>query len=475
MNARPFSILIVSPDRTTLRRLSRFLDVFGYDVRQATDGANALAAAEAVHPDFLIVDDSSGEAADLKLCRSVRQLAADRYTYSLLLSKRREVNEITSALEAGFDDFLTAPIVFGELLARLRAGARFIEYERRLREQSGVDGATGLADAAALTSELSRRLQTAKGPAGWLALLEIDHFQRIALRVGQSGADELLKQAAEAVRGACEAGYLAARLAGDRIAILLPTTGQETTVAWCEETLRGLREKQYSLYEHTYGLTASCGVAELAAGDTVDATQARAQRALQLARSSGGNCVVPSSEVEEDADAWAAYAADGKLFETTTARDVMQPWPLVLAADETLEPAFALLSQTGLANAPVVDGEGNLAGMITLDQLSAARLRSPKPKSPSASSSSVRLVRHLMSTDVTKFEEATSLGALMEFFTGENASFAVIVRGEKPRGVVHCHALAALNERLTTDHFALAQPRAGTSADLLVPDLALAE
>ena len=87
----------------------------------------------------------------------------------------------------------------------------------------------------------------------------------------------------------------------------------------------------------------------------------------------------------------------------------------------------------------------------------------------------MRLVRHLMTTDVTQFEESTSLGTLMEFFTDETSSLALIVRGKRPRGVVHCHALAALNERLTSDHFAATQPRSGTSADLLVPDLALAE
>jgi diguanylate cyclase (GGDEF)-like protein len=323
---------------------------------------------------------------------------------------------------------------------------------------------------------LLRRLQAAKGPAGWLALLEIDYFQRISNRLGQAGADELLRQAAGQIRSRCETGFVAARLGGDRIAIVLPASGSETAVAWCEETLCSLAESQFTFLDQTYRLTGSCGLAELTAGDTVDATQARAQRALQLARSSGGNCVVTSSEVDEDSDAWAAYAADGKLFETTTARDVMHPWPLVLNADETLEQGFALLSQTGLASAPVVDGEGNLAGIVTLDQLGAARLRSPKPKTTSnVNSSSVRLVRHLMSTDLTRFEESTPLGTLMEFFTGENSSFAVIVRSKKPRGVVHCHALAALNERLTADHFAATQPRTGTSADLLVADLALAE
>jgi len=191
MTPRPFTILIVSPDRLSLRRLSKFLDVFGYDVRQATDGDKALAAAEAARPDFLIVDGSSGQPADLQLCRAIRRVWPQGYTYALLLSE----------LEGGFDDFLSAPIVFGELLARLRAGARFLEYERRLAEQSGLDCLTGLADKAALTTELHRRSQGAKGTIAWLAVFDLDYFQRIADRLGRAGAQELLRQVAQHVRG----------------------------------------------------------------------------------------------------------------------------------------------------------------------------------------------------------------------------------------------------------------------------------
>src|SRR4029078_10759484 len=121
MNQRPFSILIFSPDRQTLRRLSKFLDVFGYEVRQATDAAQALAATESTQPDFLIVDASGGQPADLQICRAIRRLWTQRYTFALLLAEQPDAGGITAALEQGVDDFLAAPLVFGELVARARA------------------------------------------------------------------------------------------------------------------------------------------------------------------------------------------------------------------------------------------------------------------------------------------------------------------------------------------------------------------
>src|SRR5262245_3968679 len=476
MTPRPFTILLVSPDRLTLRRLSKFLDVFGYDVRQATNSEQAQAAAQAARPDFLILDGSSGQPADLQLCQAIRRSGAPTYTYALLLAEKPEVGDVTAALEQGFDDFLAAPIIFGELLARLRAGARVIEFERRLSEQAGLDPATGLADKSALATELHRRSQTGKGAVGWLAVIDLDYFQRVADGLGRAGASELLRQVAQRVRERCGHDQFPAALGDDRISVILPPSSGDTAVGWCEQVLADLAAATLTAGEQPHRLTASCGLTEITAGENLEVVQARVQRALQLAKASGRNCAVTSSEVDRDADAWAAFAADGKLFHSTLARDVMHPCPLVLHLDETLEQASALLSQTGLAHAPVVDGDNKLAGIVSLDQLAAAKMRNPKPRGHSGSnSSSTRLVRHVMNTDVTRFDETTPLAELMEFFTGESATLAIIVRDKKPRGLVHCQALAALNERLTADHFASTKPRTGASEDLLVPDLAMAE
>jgi CBS domain-containing protein len=257
---------------------------------------------------------------------------------------------------------------------------------------------------------------------------------------------------------------------------LLPASGGETAATWCDELLKSLADATFTVAEQQHRLTASCGISEVAARETLDVVLPRVQQALALAKASGRNCVVTSQEVDRDTDAWAAFAADGKLFQTTIARDVMHPCPLLLSLDETLEQANALLAQTGLSHAPVVDTDNKLAGLVSADQLAVALLKNPKPRGQQVNrSSSVRLVRHVMSSDLTRFDEQTPLAELMEFFTGESATLAVIVRDKKPRGLVHCQALAALNERLAADNFTSVKPRTGTSADLLVPDLAMAE
>ena len=472
MNSRPFTILIVSPDRSLLRRLSKFLEVFGYDVRQATDDRQALAAAQAARPDYLILDASHGDPIDLQLGRQIRRIWPQGYTYAMLLSERPEVADVTAGLEAGFDDFLVAPLVFGELLARLRAGARVIEFERRLADQTGLELVTGLPHKESLAAQLAARSQGAKGTIGWMALFDLDYFFRIADQFGRPEAQTLLRDAAHFIQSRCAAPAFAGSLADDRVAVLLPPQAAEAAVAWADGTLTVLAAHPFKIADQPMPVTASCGMTEVSAGESLDTILVRASRSLQLAKASGRNCVATSREVETEAESWAAFAADGKLFQSTAARDVMQPCPLLLHADESVEQANALLELTGLAVAPVVDNEGKLLGTITHERLAAARLRGDaKPRE----SGSVRLVRHLMTADVTKFEESTPLARLLEYFTGEAAPLAIIVRDRRPRGIVTCQGLAALNEKLATGHFSPAQPRTGSSADLLVPELALAE
>jgi two-component system cell cycle response regulator len=475
MDARAFQILIVSPNRGNLRRLSKFLEVFGYNVQQATSSAGAVAAAEAASPDFLIVDCSDGQTANLPLCREIRRIWPQRYTYCLLAAQGMEMGDVTAALEAGFDDFLAGPIVFGELLARLRVGARFIEFERRIGEHAGIDALTGLADKSALKHELNRRSAGAKGTIGWLALYDVDDFSRVGRRHGHFAAQDLLGQIGRHIRATAGEGGFVSGNGDDRFAVLMPNSGSESAIARCEEFLVELADTTFTISQQTNRLTASCGLTEVKSGETLEVVEARAMQALRLAKKSGQNCVVTSDDVDRDAQEWAELAAEGKLFETTLARDVMQHCPVFLQLDETLEHAHAVLSQTGLAHVPVVDADKRLAGVVSLDQVAAARLRNPKQRSDAGGGNSVRLVRHILTKDVARFDVDAPLAELMEFFTGENSNLAIIVADKEPKGIVYCHSLASLNERLTADHFAATQTSTGTSADLLVPDLVAAE
>lgn len=474
MSARPFSILIVSPDRTLLRRMSKFLEIFGYEVRQASSDAAAAAAAEAAPPDFLLVDngaDPNGDSVNGKqLCRQIRRLDPLVFTYCILFVENPEVAVLTESLEAGYDDFLARDVVYGELLARLRAGARVLEYERRLAEQSGVDPTTGLLERSAWLRNWRSWIQTIEADKAnrakpYVAVLDFDSFGRFSRVQGLLAYRELLRASTQNVQRALPANAHAGVLHENRLAILFSAADDATAEKSAEAWLKALRESVIRIGQNELKVTASIGYTAIQANEPADVAIQRATSALQLAKASGRNCVVHSDEVDEDQQAWAELASEGRLFATTLARDVMTPSPLVIAADEAVDQGLALLEQTKLDFLPVVDAEGRLLGLVTESKLQSARSPGSRPRQ-----ASVRLVRHVMSTDYQRFDERASLNEMMEYFADSEHDVAVVVRDGRPLGLVFCQGLAALNERLNVTAFQPAGISEG-SEYLLVPEI----
>lgn len=136
MSAR---ILLADDDRAIRQALARALDLEGYDVIEAHDGAQALSAVAAQQPDVAILDVMMPNVDGLTVCRVLR---AERNRLPvLMLTARTETSDRVAGLDAGADDYLAKPFELDELLARLRA------LLRRTRESdSDHDGALQVAD-----------------------------------------------------------------------------------------------------------------------------------------------------------------------------------------------------------------------------------------------------------------------------------------------------------------------------------------
>ena len=96
MDSRPFSVLLVSGDQALLRQLTRFLELFGYEIRQAIDADQALAAAEVAGADFLLVDGSLTTKPDLAFLRKIRSFARGSFAGGLLISVILSGTEFTA-------------------------------------------------------------------------------------------------------------------------------------------------------------------------------------------------------------------------------------------------------------------------------------------------------------------------------------------------------------------------------------------
>ena len=108
--------------------LRRALQLEGYEVALAADGAEALTALADRPADAVVLDVLMPSMDGLEACRRLRA-GGDR-TPVLMLTARVEVADRVAGLDAGADDYLVKPFALEELLARLRA----------LLRRAGADG-----------------------------------------------------------------------------------------------------------------------------------------------------------------------------------------------------------------------------------------------------------------------------------------------------------------------------------------------
>lgn len=112
-------VLVADDDRAIRESLARALELDGYEVDLAPDGAAALATIRASRPDVAILDVMMPNIDGLTVCRVLRA-ERDRLPV-LMLTARTETLDRVAGLDAGADDYLPKPFELPELLARLRA------------------------------------------------------------------------------------------------------------------------------------------------------------------------------------------------------------------------------------------------------------------------------------------------------------------------------------------------------------------
>jgi two-component system KDP operon response regulator KdpE len=119
--------ILIAEDEVALRDfVSRNLRIRGFEVREASNGLEALAVWEQEELHLLILDIMMPRMDGLEVCRRVRERST--VPIILLTALDAESNKVT-ALDLGADDYLTKPFGVEELLARVRAVLRRTHWE----------------------------------------------------------------------------------------------------------------------------------------------------------------------------------------------------------------------------------------------------------------------------------------------------------------------------------------------------------
>lgn len=124
------SVLAVDDNRTNLHILQVFLKKLGHEVILAENGEEAIARFQQYHPDLVLLDIMMPVMDGFEAARRIKAASRDKWVPIILLSALNRDENLVEGLEAGADDYLTKPINFVVLEAKLRSMQRSLSMQR---------------------------------------------------------------------------------------------------------------------------------------------------------------------------------------------------------------------------------------------------------------------------------------------------------------------------------------------------------
>jgi diguanylate cyclase len=129
---------------------------------------------------------------------------------------------------------------------------------------------------------------------GWSVLMaDIDHFKMVNDSYGHLLGDQVIRAAAEVLKSGIKGRDIAARWGGEEFVVLLPETSGPGALTLADQLRRVFskaRIRRNGEAEIAASVTMSFGVAEVAAGESLEQAISRADKALYAAKASGRNC-----------------------------------------------------------------------------------------------------------------------------------------------------------------------------------------
>ena len=113
-------ILVVDDSRTALFMVTTILRKERYELVTASDGEEALAAAEAERPDLILMDVVMPRKTGFEACRELKRREDTRAIPIILVTTRGEGENVEAGFESGCNDYVTKPINAQELLTKVR-------------------------------------------------------------------------------------------------------------------------------------------------------------------------------------------------------------------------------------------------------------------------------------------------------------------------------------------------------------------
>lgn len=292
-------ILIADDSSVSRHLLESIVKKWGYQVISTADGNQAWDVLQQPDaPRMAILDWMMPGMTGPEVCKRVRNMGIDPYTYILLLTSRTQKEDVIEGMNSGADDYVVKPFDQQELNVRLRAGRRIIDLQDELlkaqaalRYQATHDSLTGVQNRGRITEVLNGLIRES-GPLG-VIMLDLDEFKAINDTYGHATGDSVLVNTARRISQALSDKDELGRYGGEEF-LIVSRRDPSDLAAFAEDLRTRIAAEPVASSNAELTVTASFGVFSRYGQSEIQSQTLlkAADDALYQAKRAGRNCVV---------------------------------------------------------------------------------------------------------------------------------------------------------------------------------------
>ncbi len=178
-------ILIADDDPTILRVEEYNLKKAGYDVITAVDGEDALRKIEEEKPQLIVLDVMMPGIDGYEVCRRIKDDRLKSHIPIIMLTVKKEVEDRVKGLKTGANDYLIKPFHPQELVARIEANLRQVEYDIQANPLTRLPGNISI------ENKINERIDSERNFS--ILYLDLDNFKVFNDTYGYRRGDEIIK------------------------------------------------------------------------------------------------------------------------------------------------------------------------------------------------------------------------------------------------------------------------------------------
>lgn len=114
--------ILIAEDERDIRDLVAFsLKFGGFDVVQASNGAEAVERAQVEFPDLILMDVRMPKMTGYEACKALKAMPNMQHIPVVFLSAKGQESEIQQGVEAGAEEYILKPFAPDELTKQIKA------------------------------------------------------------------------------------------------------------------------------------------------------------------------------------------------------------------------------------------------------------------------------------------------------------------------------------------------------------------